>query len=69
MTVNFNYKVNQVFYATLSQLPSYVWSEEYQTELFSRHFKAFDILRKKPWFIGEFVWNFADFKTAQSKYH
>lgn len=51
------------------QLPSYVWSEEYQTELFSRHFKAFDTLRKKPWFIGEFVWNFADFKTAQSKYH
>lgn len=48
------------------QLPSYVWSEEYQTELFSRHFKAFDTLRKNTWFIGEFVWNFADFKTAQS---
>uniref|UniRef100_A0A1B0A7B9 Glycoside hydrolase family 2 catalytic domain-containing protein n=1 Tax=Glossina pallidipes TaxID=7398 RepID=A0A1B0A7B9_GLOPL len=50
----------------LHLLPSYVWSEEYQTELFSRHFRAFDILRKKSWFIGEFVWNFADFKTAQS---
>ncbi|XP_055902504.1 beta-glucuronidase isoform X2 [Eupeodes corollae] len=47
-------------------LPSYVWSEEYQAELFSRHFRAFDILRKKSWFIGEFVWNFADFKTAQT---
>ncbi|EDW33659.1 GL11760 [Drosophila persimilis] len=46
--------------------PAYVWSEEFQTEVFARHFKAFDILRKKGWFIGEFVWNFADFKTAQS---
>jgi len=46
------------------QQPAYVWSEEFQTEVFSRHFKAFDELRKKGWFIGEFVWNFADFKTA-----
>ncbi|XP_030386989.1 beta-glucuronidase-like isoform X1 [Scaptodrosophila lebanonensis] len=46
--------------------PSYVWSEEYQTDLFSRHFKAFDALRRQKWFIGEFVWNFADFKTAQT---
>lgn len=47
------------------QQPAYVWSEEFQTEVFSRHFKAFDALRRKKWFIGEFVWNFADFKTAQ----
>ncbi|XP_037821334.1 beta-glucuronidase isoform X1 [Lucilia sericata] len=47
-------------------LPSYVWSEDYQSQLFSQHFKAFDTLRKKTWFIGEFVWNFADFKTAQT---
>ncbi|XP_023163340.2 beta-glucuronidase-like isoform X1 [Drosophila hydei] len=46
--------------------PAYVWSEEFQTEVLSRHFKAFDALRRKKWFIGEFVWNFADFKTAQS---
>lgn len=44
-----------------------MWSEDYQVELMSRHFKAFDELRKKGWFIGEFIWNFADFKTAQSK--
>ncbi|XP_017090335.2 beta-glucuronidase isoform X1 [Drosophila bipectinata] len=50
----------------LHMQPAYVWSEEFQTEVFSRHFKAFDELRKKGWFIGEFVWNFADFKTAQS---
>ncbi|KRF85729.1 beta-glucuronidase isoform X3 [Drosophila virilis] len=46
--------------------PSYVWSEEFQAEVFSQHFKAFDALRRQKWFIGEFVWNFADFKTAQS---
>lgn len=52
----------------LIKQPAYVWSEEFQMEVFSRHFKAFDELRKKGWFIGEFVWNFADFKTAQSRY-
>lgn len=49
------------------QLPSFVWSEEYQKDLFGRHFRAFDILRAKGFFIGEFVWNFADFKTDQCK--
>lgn len=50
------------------QLPAYIWSEEYQRDLFSKHFEAFDTLRRQGWFIGEFIWNFADFKTAQSKY-
>lgn len=32
----------------------------------SNHFKAFDELREKSgYFIGEFIWNFADFKTIQ----
>lgn len=48
-------------------LPAYVWSEEFQEQLFAKHFAAFDQLREKGFFIGEFVWNFADFKTAQSK--
>ncbi|KAH8300078.1 hypothetical protein KR044_009523, partial [Drosophila immigrans] len=47
-------------------LPAYIWSEDYQTELFSKHFQAFDQLRQLKWFIGEFVWNFADFKTEQT---
>lgn len=34
----------------------------------SEHFKAFDMLRQAGFFVGEFIWNFADFKTAQSKY-
>lgn len=49
-------------------LPAFVWSEEFQTQLFSRHFEAFDRLRAEGFFIGEFVWNFADFKTIQSKF-
>ncbi|KFB50105.1 AGAP011859-PA-like protein [Anopheles sinensis] len=50
----------------LHMLPAYIWSEDYQTRVFSQHFKAFDALRKQHFFIGEFVWNFADFKTAQT---
>ncbi|KAG5893260.1 hypothetical protein JTB14_002666 [Gonioctena quinquepunctata] len=46
--------------------PQYIWSEEYQVDLLSQHFKAFDQLRKEGFFIGEFIWNFADFKTAQT---
>ncbi|XP_017773138.1 PREDICTED: beta-glucuronidase [Nicrophorus vespilloides] len=46
--------------------PAYIWSEEYQVQLLSKHFQAFDHLRRQEWFIGEFIWNFADFKTAQT---
>ncbi|KAJ8681399.1 hypothetical protein QAD02_017186 [Eretmocerus hayati] len=50
----------------LHELPEYVWSEEYQMETMSRHFDAFDQLRAEGFFIGEFIWNFADFRTAQT---
>ncbi|XP_001945966.2 beta-glucuronidase isoform X1 [Acyrthosiphon pisum] len=53
-------------YAGLHMSPSFVWSEEYQVELMSEHFKAFDTLRTKNFFIGEMIWNFADFKTEQT---
>lgn len=33
----------------------------------SEYFKAFDELRKKGWFIGELIWNFADFRTDQGE--
>lgn len=49
-------------------LPSFVWTEDFQVELFSRHFQAFDRLRSTGYFIGEFVWNFADFKTGQGEW-
>lgn len=34
----------------------------------AKHFEAFDKLRTQGFFVGEMIWNFADFKTAQSKY-
>ncbi|KAL4715427.1 hypothetical protein ACJJTC_015330 [Scirpophaga incertulas] len=46
-------------------LPEYVFSEDYQVALMSEHFKAFDKLRQAGFFIGEFIWNFADFATKQ----
>ncbi|KAM3965392.1 beta-glucuronidase isoform 2-T2 [Aphomia sociella] len=46
-------------------LPTFVWSEDYQVALMSEHFKAFDKLRQSGFFVGEFIWNFADFKTKQ----
>ncbi|CAK1551180.1 unnamed protein product [Leptosia nina] len=52
--------------AGLHLYPEYVWSEEYQVALMSEHFKAFDKLRQSGFFAGEFIWNFADFKTPQS---
>ncbi|XP_056637593.1 beta-glucuronidase-like [Diorhabda sublineata] len=45
-------------------LPTYMWSEEFQVKLMSEYFKAFDQARNEGWFIGEMIWNFADFKTA-----
>jgi beta-glucuronidase len=47
-------------------LPSFVWSEEYQDDFLSKYFEAFDQLREEGFFIGEMIWNFADFKTAQT---
>ncbi|CAG9786821.1 unnamed protein product [Diatraea saccharalis] len=49
-------------------LPEYVFSEEYQVALISEHFKAFDKMRQAGFFIGEFIWNFADFATKQGIY-
>ncbi|KAG8233860.1 hypothetical protein J437_LFUL006883 [Ladona fulva] len=49
----------------LHTLPESVWTEDYQVTLMKNHFKAFDNLRAKGFFIGEMIWNFADFATAQ----
>ncbi|KAF6207277.1 hypothetical protein GE061_018518 [Apolygus lucorum] len=46
-------------------LPSTMWTENYQIELFHEHFKAFDSLLQKLSLSGEMVWNFADFKVPQ----
>lgn len=58
--------INIIRHIFSRQLPSYVWSEDYQKEIFARHFKAFDVLHQLGFFVGEFIWNFADFKTNQA---
>ena len=51
--------------AGLHALPSVSWSEDFQVELMEQYFRAFDSAREEGWFIGEMVWNFADFMTKQ----
>jgi beta-glucuronidase len=46
----------------------YIWSEEYQDALLSKHFEAFDQMREEGFLLGEMIWNFADFKTEQSNH-
>lgn len=65
--IGFDGASHSIFFFYTIQLPAFIWSEEYQKELLSRHFKAFDILRRYGWFIGEFIWNYADFKTNQGE--
>ncbi|XP_030747257.1 beta-glucuronidase-like isoform X1 [Sitophilus oryzae] len=49
----------------LTILPSYIWSEEFQNDVMAQYFRAFDKMRSEGWFVGEMIWNFADFKTDQ----
>ncbi len=47
----------------LHTLPPAVWSEDYQAALIRM---SMDVFRRVPGVIGEHVWNFADFATAQA---
>ena len=51
--------------AGMHQQPDFVFTEEYQTHLMSQNFRAFESVRAQGWFIGEMIWNFADFMTKQ----
>jgi len=42
--------------------PPEMFSEEYQADLLQRYIQ---LLRKKPYVVGEHVWNMCDFKTCQ----
>ena len=42
--------------------PPEMFSEEYQAEIISR---TIEVLHRKPYVIGEHVWNMCDFKTSQ----
>ena len=48
--------------------PTAMWTEGYLVNVMQEHFAVFDKLRNmtSPYFIGEMIWNFADFNTAQS---
>ena len=43
-----------------------MFSEEYQVDTIKQYFPIFDKYRKS-FFIGEMLWNFADFATIQGK--
>ncbi|GAB4513699.1 MAG: beta-glucuronidase [Anaerolineae bacterium] len=43
--------------------PPEMFSEEYQAEMLARYI---EVLRSKPYVVGEHVWNMCDFKTAQA---
>mmetsp|Transcript_15107 Transcript_15107/g.32091 ORF Transcript_15107/g.32091 Transcript_15107/m.32091 type:complete len:714 (+) Transcript_15107:902-3043(+) len=45
--------------------PPYAFTEEFQSEYISKYFSTFDKLRSVRVFIGEQVWTFSDFMTAQ----
>lgn len=49
--------------AGLHSLPAEQWSEEYQTELV---LGLIEVMRELDYVVGEHVWNFADFRTAQN---
>ena len=51
--------------AGLHTLPAAAWSEEFQGAFMAEYHRAFDEARAEGWFIGEMVWNFADFMTKQ----
>ena len=47
-------------------LPSSIWTEDYQWALIEKTTEAFDQFREThDGFIGEMIWNFADFMTQQ----
>jgi beta-glucuronidase len=43
--------------------PPEMFSEEYQAEMLTRYI---EVLRTKPFVVGEHIWNLCDFKTGQS---
>ncbi|HEY0718201.1 MAG TPA: beta-glucuronidase [Streptosporangiaceae bacterium] len=49
--------------AGMHALPATIWSEDYQVALIAASLRVF---RRIPEVIGEHVWNFADFATAQA---
>lgn len=51
--------------AGFHESPSYQFTEEYQVELMTKDFAAFDRAHEESYICGEMIWNFADFMTKQ----
>ena len=51
--------------AGVHSFPSVAFSEEFQADYLAAHYSTFDEMRHAGIFIGEHVWNFADFMTSQ----
>ena len=51
--------------AGMHAVPPIAFSEEFQSEYLAQYFGVFDSLRGAGVLVGEHVWNFADFMTAQ----
>ena len=49
--------------AGMHSLPAEQWSEDYQTELI---LGMIEVMRGLDYIVGEHIWNFADFRTAQN---
>lgn len=52
--------------ATPLQDPPMMFTEEYQKAVLQNYHDVFD-QKRKEYVIGELIWNFADFMTAQGK--
>ncbi|KAI1293534.1 Beta-glucuronidase [Halotydeus destructor] len=54
--------------AGMHSSPSAMFTEDYQSEYLLNCFNAFDTLRNRAntYFVGEHIWNFADFMTDES---
>ncbi|CAH1802117.1 unnamed protein product, partial [Owenia fusiformis] len=50
--------------AGLHRVPSFIFTEEYQVDFMREYHAVFDKLRTQ-FFVGEMVWNFADFMTIE----
>lgn len=52
------------------QNPSFTWTEDFQVDYLYENFHVFDEMRATaPYFMGEMIWNFADFATLEGLIH
>ena len=55
-----------LIYLTIFQMPTFVFTEDFQKKFLEAYHRVFDEFRPR-YLVGEMVWNFADFMTTESK--